>query len=34
MDGLIITFVCVIVVAGAFLGWSYTKPGKKWLSNL
>lgn len=34
MDGLIITFALIAVVAGAFLGWTYTKQGKKWLESL
>lgn len=27
-------FTISIVVAGSFLAWLYTKPGKKWLANL
>ncbi len=34
MDGLIFTFSLLIVVAGGFLAWTYTKRGKKWLENL
>lgn len=34
MDGLIITFALIAVVASAFLGWTYTKRGKKWLESL
>lgn len=27
-------FTAVIIVGGAFLAWTYTKSGKKWLENL
>lgn len=34
MDALSMTFALLIVVAGSFLAWTYTKRGKKWLENL
>lgn len=34
MEGLAIFFTIGTVVVGAFLAWTYTKPGKKWLENL
>ena len=34
MEALIITFAWLIVFAGAFLAWTYTKQGKRWLKNL
>lgn len=34
MDMLGAIFTVGIVVAGGFLVWLYTKPGKKWLKSL
>lgn len=34
MNGLVLFFMVGCVVAGAFLAWLYTKPGKKWLKDL
>ena len=34
MNTLSATFIVGIIVAGGFLAWLYTKPGKKWLENL
>lgn len=34
MAALIITFAWLILFAGGFLAWTYTKSGKKWLKNL
>ena len=34
MDMLGAIFTAGIIVAGGFLAWLYTKPGKKWLANL
>ena len=34
MAQLEMTFAVIAVLAGAFLAWLYTKPGKKWLANL
>ncbi len=34
MDGLIMVYATITVVAGCMLLWLYTKPGKKWLKNL
>jgi len=33
-DQLILTYQITCAVVGAFLAWTYTKPGKKWLKNL
>ncbi len=34
MEGLVITFSWLLLVAIGFLLWMRTKKGKKWLSNL
>lgn len=34
MDNLSLMFMAISLVAGMFLAWLYTKPGKKWLENL
>ena len=34
MDMLGAIFTAGIIIAGGFLGWLYTKSGKKWLANL
>lgn len=34
MDSLTLFFTLTAIVAGSFLAWTYTKPGKKWLANL
>ncbi len=34
MDTLSLMFLVGSIIAGAFLAWTYTKPGKKWLENL
>ena len=34
MAQLEMTFAVLAVLAGSFLAWFYTKPGKKWLENL
>lgn len=34
LDQLTLTYIICSIVAGAFLAWTYTKPGKKWLKNL
>jgi hypothetical protein len=34
MDMLGAIFTVGIVIAGSFLVWLYTKPGKKWLKSL
>lgn len=34
MDMLGAIFTVGIIIAGSFLAWLYTKPGKKWLSSL
>ena len=34
MNMLGIVFTIGIVIAGGFLIWLYTKPGKRWLKNL
>lgn len=34
MTQLGLTFTVIAIVAGLFLSWLYTKPGKKWLENL
>lgn len=34
MTQLGLTFTIIAIVAGIFLIWLYTKPGKKWLENL
>lgn len=31
---LLIFFSICLVIAGTFLAWLYTKPGKKWLKDL
>lgn len=28
------TLILTGIIAGAFLAWTYTKPGKKWLDDL
>lgn len=34
MESFAFTLTLFAVVAGLFLAWLYTKPGKKWLENL
>lgn len=34
MEQATLTYVVIAVVAGLFLLWLYTKPGKKWLKSL
>lgn len=34
MNGLTMAFGMVLIPTLAFLGWLYTKPGKKWLEEL
>ena len=34
LDQLTLTYIICSIVAGAFLAWTYTKSGKKWLKNL
>lgn len=34
MNTLTVFYIVVLAVAGSFLAWTYTKPGKKWLANL
>ena len=34
MDALMFIVVSLSVIGGVFLGWIFTKPGKKWLMNL
>lgn len=34
MAQLELTFAVIAILAGGFLAWLYTKPGKKWLANL
>jgi len=33
-NGLLFFFGLGTVIAGSFLAWTYTKPGKKWLKEL
>ena len=34
MEILGVIFTITAIVSGGFLAWTYTKSGKKWLSNL
>ncbi len=34
MDALGFTFLITSIVGGIFLGWTYTKSGKKWIDKL
>ncbi len=34
MTMLALVFTISLIVAGGFLAWTYTKPGKKWLKEL
>ena len=34
MDALGFTFLITAIVGGAFLAWTYTKSGKKWIDSL
>ncbi|SCH39927.1 Uncharacterised protein [uncultured Bacteroides sp.] len=34
MDALGFTFLITAIIGGAFLAWTYTKSGKKWIDSL
>ncbi len=34
MDALTIIFLTAAIVGGVLVGWTFTKSGKKWLSDL
>ena len=34
MDALGLTFLITAIIGGAFLAWTYTKSGKKWIDSL